>query len=150
MTGPVAQSTNGPQAGGDRGPLLEVHDLVVHYHIRGRARSSAPTRLSTPSTGSAFRSAATKPWAWWRERLRQVDHGPHRALPGTPDVGTVRFEGRDLSSLRAGALKDLRRHMQIVFQDPVGALNPGTPWASSSLSRSCSTTWCRDASGASG
>ena len=35
MTGTVAQSTNGPQAGGDGGPLLEVEDLVVRYHIRG-------------------------------------------------------------------------------------------------------------------
>ena len=32
-------------------PLLEVDGLVVHYHVTARARSSAPTRPSTPSTG---------------------------------------------------------------------------------------------------
>ncbi len=41
-----------------------------------------------------------------------------------PTAGTVRFEGLDLAQLDHGALTDLRRHMQIVFQDPIGALNP--------------------------
>jgi len=36
----------------------------------------------------------------------------------------VRFEGRDLASLSSRELTSLRRHMQIVFQDPIGALNP--------------------------
>ena len=41
-----------------------------------------------------------------------------------PTDGTVRFCGRDLAELSAGELRRLRRHMQIVFQDPVGSLNP--------------------------
>jgi microcin C transport system ATP-binding protein len=38
--------------------------------------------------------------------------------------GGVRFEGRDIESLRAGAVRPLRRRMQIVFQDPYGSLSP--------------------------
>jgi ABC-type glutathione transport system ATPase component len=41
-----------------------------------------------------------------------------------PQSGTVRFDGSDLYSARPRRLKELRRHMQIVFQDPAGSLNP--------------------------
>jgi microcin C transport system ATP-binding protein len=38
--------------------------------------------------------------------------------------GAVRFAGRDLLAVPARALRPLRREMQIVFQDPFGALSP--------------------------
>ena len=38
--------------------------------------------------------------------------------------GQIRFDGRDIQSLSAAALRPLRRHMQIVFQDPYGSLSP--------------------------
>ena len=38
--------------------------------------------------------------------------------------GAIRFEGRDISGLSAGAMRPLRRRMQIVFQDPYGSLSP--------------------------
>lgn len=41
-----------------------------------------------------------------------------------PTTGTVRFEGRDLSSLRSVEIRALRRRMQIIFQDPYASLNP--------------------------
>jgi len=40
-----------------------------------------------------------------------------------PDRGTVRFGGRDLSSLAGAGLRAFRRRAQMVFQDPVGSLN---------------------------
>ena len=41
-----------------------------------------------------------------------------------PTAGTVRFEGADITGLRGGAMRKLRRRMQIVFQDPFASLNP--------------------------
>jgi ABC-type glutathione transport system ATPase component len=41
-----------------------------------------------------------------------------------PTQGTIIFEGTDISHLDEGALRPLRRHMQMVFQDPFTALNP--------------------------
>ncbi len=41
-----------------------------------------------------------------------------------PTAGTVRFEGVDVTSLSGADLKAARRHMQIVFQDSVGSLDP--------------------------
>lgn len=41
-----------------------------------------------------------------------------------PDAGRVLFDGRELSALSSGELRRLRRRMQMVFQDPLGSLNP--------------------------
>ncbi len=41
-----------------------------------------------------------------------------------PDGGEIRFEGRDLLTLRGEKLRSQRRQMQMVFQDPFASLNP--------------------------
>jgi oligopeptide/dipeptide ABC transporter ATP-binding protein len=41
-----------------------------------------------------------------------------------PTSGTVKFEGEDIALRRGPALKDLHRHMQMIFQDPFSSLNP--------------------------
>jgi oligopeptide/dipeptide ABC transporter ATP-binding protein len=41
-----------------------------------------------------------------------------------PTAGEITFDGRDLTRLRGRGLKAARREMQIVFQDPVGSLDP--------------------------
>jgi oligopeptide/dipeptide ABC transporter ATP-binding protein len=41
-----------------------------------------------------------------------------------PTSGAVRFEGRDLATVPAGNLRQLRRHMQPIFQDPYASLDP--------------------------
>ena len=41
-----------------------------------------------------------------------------------PTSGDVRFEGRDIVAIGRSERKRLRRQMQIVFQDPVGSLDP--------------------------
>jgi microcin C transport system ATP-binding protein len=38
--------------------------------------------------------------------------------------GAIQFDGREIQGLRSGPLRPLRREMQIVFQDPYGALSP--------------------------
>ncbi len=39
-------------------------------------------------------------------------------------VGGISFEGRDIAGLNQRDMRPLRRHMQIVFQDPYGSLSP--------------------------
>jgi microcin C transport system ATP-binding protein len=38
--------------------------------------------------------------------------------------GRIEFDGRNIAELRSGAMRPLRREMQIVFQDPFGSLSP--------------------------
>jgi oligopeptide/dipeptide ABC transporter ATP-binding protein len=41
-----------------------------------------------------------------------------------PTAGKVRFRGVDITALGSRAMRQYRKHMQIVFQDPQGSLNP--------------------------
>ena len=38
--------------------------------------------------------------------------------------GSIRFQGSEISGVRGGALRAVRRDMQMVFQDPFGSLSP--------------------------
>jgi len=41
-----------------------------------------------------------------------------------PTEGSVRFEGQELSTMSGNDLRQMRRRMQIIFQDPFASLNP--------------------------
>jgi peptide/nickel transport system ATP-binding protein/oligopeptide transport system ATP-binding protein len=41
-----------------------------------------------------------------------------------PSAGEVRFDGQVITALRGAALKQLRRELQMIFQDPYSSLNP--------------------------
>lgn len=45
----------------------------------------------------------------------------------TPDAGEVRFRGQDVGRLRGQALREFRRSVQAVFQNPFSAFNPSYP-----------------------
>jgi peptide/nickel transport system ATP-binding protein/oligopeptide transport system ATP-binding protein len=53
-----------------------------------------------------------------------------------PTAGKIVFDGRDITHLRQGTMRPLRREIQMIFQDPYSSLNPrhtvgtivGAPW----------------------
>src|SRR5436190_8444690 len=53
-----------------------------------------------------------------------------------PTAGQIVFDGHDITHLRQGAMRPLRREIQMIFQDPYSSLNPrhtvgtivGAPW----------------------
>jgi peptide/nickel transport system ATP-binding protein/oligopeptide transport system ATP-binding protein len=46
-----------------------------------------------------------------------------------PTGGRIEFDGEDITSIRGSDLKQYRRRMQIVFQDPYASLDPRSPIA---------------------
>jgi peptide/nickel transport system ATP-binding protein len=43
------------------------------------------------------------------------------------DSGSIRFDGEDITALRGEALRQLRRRIQVVYQNPFGSLDPTMP-----------------------
>jgi oligopeptide transport system ATP-binding protein len=41
-----------------------------------------------------------------------------------PTAGEIQFEGHELTKMRAGDIRRMRRRMQMIFQDPYASLNP--------------------------
>ena len=41
-----------------------------------------------------------------------------------PTGGSIRFKGEDIAHLPADRMRQMRRHLQIIFQDPYASLNP--------------------------
>lgn len=41
-----------------------------------------------------------------------------------PTGGSIHFEGQDITTAGMGALRPMRRHIQMIFQDPAESLNP--------------------------
>jgi oligopeptide/dipeptide ABC transporter ATP-binding protein len=105
-------------------PLLEVRDLKTHFPVRrGVLRTTAGyvkavdgvsfTLGRAETLGLVGESGCGKTTVG-RTILRLIE----------PTDGQIRFDGRDLLNLSGREMKAMRRRMQIIFQDPVGSLNP--------------------------
>ncbi len=105
------------------GPLLAVRDLEKHFAGRRGLLSAAPAVRAVD--GVSFDIARG-------ETLGLVGESGcgkttlARSLIGLERAsgGSARFEGVDLFGSSGAALRQLRRRIQIVFQDPYSAFNP--------------------------
>ncbi|MGY3465908.1 oligopeptide/dipeptide ABC transporter ATP-binding protein [Bradyrhizobium sp. LM6.11] len=104
--------------------LLEVEGLVKHFVAERSLFGRALAHVKAVD-GVSFSLEAGKTLALVGESgcgKSTVSRLVLRLIE--PDAGTIRFEGRDLLSLDAGALRAFRREAQIIFQDPYASLNP--------------------------
>ena len=104
-------------------PLLEVSDLHVHFGAKGRAaRRHAPARAVDGVTLEVREGevvALVGESGCGKTTLARTIMGLER-----PVHGEVRFEGRPILGRGGGGLHAYRKQVQMVFQDPTGALNP--------------------------
>src|SRR5215471_16985895 len=104
--------------------ILIVENLVKHYPIRkgvipttiGYVRAVDGISFSIPrgkTLGLVGESGCGKTTTG-RVILRLI----------APTSGRVVFDGREIFALSERELRNVRRDMQIIFQDPYGSLNP--------------------------
>jgi oligopeptide/dipeptide ABC transporter ATP-binding protein len=109
-------------------PLLQVTDLVKNFPIRSGAFVRHTVGQVQAVSGLTFDVSAG-------ETLGLVgESGCGKSTAGRsilqlhqPTSGSVKFDGIELTVLSRRKLRPLRRHMQIVFQDPYASLNPKLP-----------------------
>ena len=105
--------------------LLKVTDLKKHFPVKKpgiirlpddpvKAVDGISLQVSRGETvGLVGESGCGKSTAG-RTMLRLLD----------PTAGTIEFAGKDITKVTGRELQQLRREMQMVFQDPYGSLNP--------------------------
>jgi oligopeptide transport system ATP-binding protein len=106
-------------------PLLEVRDLKVHFHVGTGGALAARHALLKALDGVSFDLAAGETLAvvgesgCGKSTLCRAVLGLIRATSGE-----VIWRGRAIQGLTARDMRPLRRDMQMVFQDPLAALDP--------------------------
>jgi ABC-type glutathione transport system ATPase component len=103
--------------------LLQVRDLVKHYHAGGLLRRGAPPVRAVE--GVSFDVGEGETLALVGESgCGKSSVGRTILRLQEPTSGTAVFEGSEVFTLDRAALRTLRRRMQIIFQDPYSSLNP--------------------------
>ena len=105
-------------------PLLQVRGLTKHFPIRSgllqrvtgavKAVDDVSFDVARGETLALVGESGCGKTTTGRALLRLIE----------PTRGSVHFDGTDVMALTGEALRRMRRHMQIVFQDPYGSLNP--------------------------
>lgn len=106
-------------------PMLEVSGLVKHFAVKTAKGVRAEAKVVQAVSGVSFEIGAG-------ETLGLVgESGSGKTTVGRcvlqllePTMGSVRFRGEELVGIDRARLRDLRREMQIVFQDPFASLDP--------------------------
>src|SRR4051812_14881129 len=105
-------------------PLLQVRDLRTHFPIRRGVFSRTVGHVKAVD-GVSFDVQAGKTLGLVGESgcgKTTVGRTILRLIPATS--GSVLYKGDDFFAPKGEQLRQLRRRMQIVFQDPVSSLNP--------------------------
>jgi oligopeptide/dipeptide ABC transporter ATP-binding protein len=105
-------------------PLIEVRDLRTHFPIRKGVLARTVGYVKAVD-GVSFDIAPGKTLGLVGESgcgKTTVGRTILRLIDATS--GSVKYRGQDFFAYKGEELRRLRRHMQIVFQDPVSSLNP--------------------------
>ena len=125
MTSPVTVPAPKPAASADGSPVLvDVRGLKVHFPIHRGLFGSLVGHVKAVD-GVDFQVRKGRTLGLVGESgcgKTTVGRSILRLIPAT--AGQVFFDGRDVFAMGGSQLRSIRRRMQIIFQDPVGSLNP--------------------------
>lgn len=108
-------------------PLIRVRELTKHFPVKGgilqrvkghvRAVDNVSFDIHPGETLGLVGESGCGKSTLGRLLVRLLD----------PTSGSIEFEGVDLASLDGEALKQMRKRIQIIFQDPFASLDPRAP-----------------------
>ena len=109
----------------DSQPLISIRDLTVHFPLAGgslfrrsrqvvKAVDGVTLDISPGETLGLVGESGCGKSTLGRAILRLTE----------PTGGQILFRGNDLAQLSKSTMREQRRHLQIIFQDPYASLNP--------------------------
>jgi oligopeptide/dipeptide ABC transporter ATP-binding protein len=110
---------NPPPVPASRETLVSVRGLVKHFPVEGseevvRAVDGVSFEIFAGETLGLVGESGCGKSTVGRCLLRLIE----------PTAGHINFQGRDILALNRKELREIRREMQIIFQDPYASLNP--------------------------
>jgi len=124
---PEMELVPGPRPDVRQAPLLQADGLVRHYGVRGAGWFGAKRTLRAVD-GVSFQLNAKRTLGLVGESGCGKSTTAKLVLGLVPPTrGEARFEGRAVPFEPGAEWRELRRRMQLVFQDPLGALDRRIP-----------------------
>ncbi|NYT82981.1 ATP-binding cassette domain-containing protein [Alcaligenaceae bacterium] len=109
-------------------PLLEVSSLARHYRVRPQRSLFARSLTLKAVSDVSFAIQAGKTLGLVGESGCGKSTTARLSLGLTPaTAGQIRFNGEPLSGRRNARWREMRRHMQMVYQDPLSVLDKRLP-----------------------
>jgi oligopeptide transport system ATP-binding protein len=109
--------------GARKGPLLEARDLSVSFPVRRWLLGESQSIRAVDRVSLAVMPGETLGIVG-ESGCGKTTFGRALVMLERPTGGTVAFEGRYITALRGKTLREARRHMQMIFQDPYQSLDP--------------------------
>ena len=122
---PLAAATAPAPRGGAAEPIVQVRDLVKHFPLTSGIFFRRQIGAVRAVDGVSFEIRRGEALGLVGETgcgKSTTAKLIMRLLQATS--GEVLFEGEDITRLKGARLKELRRDMQMIFQDPYSSLNP--------------------------
>jgi len=98
-------------------PLIDVHGMTKRFDTAAgpvMAVNDVSFQIPRGSIAGLVGESGSGKTTLGRSLLRLIE----------PTAGKIIFDGQDINALDAGQMREMRKRMQIIFQDPVSSLNP--------------------------
>jgi len=105
-------------------PILSLENLTVHFPVKGALPFSSKRFVQAVSDVSLNVMPGETFGIVGESGCGKSTLGNAMVGMVKPTSGKVMFKGQDLNSLSHNDFKELRRSMQMIFQDPYSSLNP--------------------------